>query len=309
MTELSGTVVRFRALGGVHLSRGDEEELRTVLRQPKRLALLAYLVLATPHGFHRRDMLLAMFWAEMDQSAARHALRNALYNLRREVGESVIANRGGEEVGIAAGTVWCDAVEFELALDVGRHDSALKLYAGDLLAGFYLSGASPVFEEWVERERSRLRLRAADAAWKLASGAEREGKPAYAVEMARRALTLRPDDEPWLRNILALLYRLGDQAGALRTYEEFALRLSRDFEVEPAPETRALIRQVRERRPTREEFVMPRRSSGANERQLTPDSPELIPVERPITHRKLITAIVIMLILVTGLVIALWMQP
>jgi DNA-binding SARP family transcriptional activator len=280
LSELSDEIVRFRALGGIDLRRGEGGEISSVLRQPKRLALLAYLMLATPRGFHRRDVLLAMFWPELAQQAARHALRNALYNLRRHLGESVITNRGADEVGIGEGALWCDALEFERALDRGQQAEALELYGGDLLPGFFLSIDNPAFEQWVERERGRLRLRAADAAWSLASAAEREGNAPRAVETARMALTLRPDDEPWLRKVLALLYRLGDQAGALRTYEEFAARLSREFEVEPAPETRALMRQVRERRPTAAEFVMPRRSSGAGPRESSgegepPSSPKV----------------------------------
>jgi DNA-binding SARP family transcriptional activator len=226
-----------------------------------------------------------MFWPEQDQSGARHALRNALYNLRRQLGEAVIANRGTEEVGIAEDLLWCDAVAFEQAIEAGEPGVAVDLYSGDLLHGFFLSDSSPSFDHWLERERTRLQLRAADAAWQLATAAEREGKAARAVEMARKALTLRPDDEPWLRKVLALLYRLGDQAGALRTYEEFAARLTNEFEVEPAPETRALIRQVRERRPTAPEFVMPRRSSGADSHGPATDPPASPPHPAPIADQ------------------------
>lgn len=278
MTELSSDVVRFRTLGVVDLRRADGEEVQGVLRQPKRLALLAYLTLAVPRGFHRRDVLLAMLWPELDQASARHALRNALYNLRRELGESVVASRGAEEVGIAEETTWCDAVEFERALDMGNAAEAIELYGGDLLRGFFVSGGDAAFEQWLEGERSRLRLRAADAAWAVASAAERAGKAERAVVAARQALTLRPDDEPWLRKVLALLYRLGDQSGALRTYEEYAAHLTSEFETEPAPETRALIRKVRERRPTAPEFVMPRRSSGANEQDAAAAHVESTPV-------------------------------
>jgi serine/threonine-protein kinase len=271
LTELSDGIVRLIALGAIELKGINGADADAILRQPKRLALLAYLALASPRGFQRRDILLALLWPELDQAGARHALRNALYHLRRGLGDAVIESRGTEEIGIAAGALWCDAVAFEQTLDAGEPGRALDLYKGDLLHGFFLSGSSPAFEEWLERERSRLRLRAADAAWEVASVAEKEGKAPRAVEAARTALALRPDDEPWLRKVLALLHRLGDQAGALRAYEEFAARLSREFEVEPAPETRALMRQVRERRPTAPEFVMPRRSSGS-ERRETPST-------------------------------------
>ena len=64
---------------------------------------------------------------------------------------------------------------------------------------------------------------------------------------ARRAFALAPDDEGEARNLIALLGRLGDRAGAVQAYEEFARRLRVEYEVEPAPETLATIRAVRTR--------------------------------------------------------------
>ncbi|HEU4829434.1 MAG TPA: tetratricopeptide repeat protein, partial [Gemmatimonadales bacterium] len=65
--------------------------------------------------------------------------------------------------------------------------------------------------------------------------------------LARRALALAPDDEGEVRNLIKLLGRLGDRAGAVQAYEDFARRLRVDFEVEPAPETLATIEAIRTR--------------------------------------------------------------
>ena len=69
-------------------------ELTAVLRQPKRLALLLYLTLASPRGLQRRDRLLALFWPEQEESRARNALSQALHVLRRGLGEEVLVRRG-----------------------------------------------------------------------------------------------------------------------------------------------------------------------------------------------------------------------
>ena len=61
-------VVEFRVLGAVTLLSADERELRPVLAQPKRVALLAYVAVASPRGFHRRDSLLALFWPDSTRS-------------------------------------------------------------------------------------------------------------------------------------------------------------------------------------------------------------------------------------------------
>jgi len=51
-------MIQLRLLGSVGLTGPAGEELPAVLRQPKRLALLAYLAVALPRGYHRRDTLL-----------------------------------------------------------------------------------------------------------------------------------------------------------------------------------------------------------------------------------------------------------
>src|SRR3954462_1783151 len=96
-------MLRLRVLGGIDLDGPDGIEVRAILSQPKRLALLVHLALATPRGFHRRDRLLALFWPELDASRARNALSQALYVLRRSLGEGVLVSRGDQEIVDRAG--------------------------------------------------------------------------------------------------------------------------------------------------------------------------------------------------------------
>ena len=144
-------MIELRTLGTLDLRTRDGPELRSILSQPKRIALLCYLALARPHGFHRRDKLLALFWPETDTEHARASLRQAVRFLRRELGENVIQSRGDEELALE-GVLECDALVFEQALGAGQPEQALGFYGGDLLPGFYVEGA-PEFERWLERER------------------------------------------------------------------------------------------------------------------------------------------------------------
>src|SRR3989442_11553219 len=79
-------MVEFLLLGTVNLTSEDGREARSLIGQPRRLALLAYLAAATPRGIQRRDRLLTLFWPELDQGRARAALRQALHVLREELG-------------------------------------------------------------------------------------------------------------------------------------------------------------------------------------------------------------------------------
>jgi eukaryotic-like serine/threonine-protein kinase len=239
-------MIELRTLGVLDLRGVDGQEIRAVLTQPKRVALLAYLAIAAPHGFHRRDTLLGLFWPELDQQHARASLRKAVHALRHALGEGVVIARGDEELAIDDARLWCDAVAFERALSEGRAGDAMALYRGNLLDGVFVSGA-PEFERWLDAQRTELRTRATSGAWSIADHRERAGDFGGALQWARRALALSPDDETALRRVIALLDRVGDRAGALHTYEDFAQRLEREYEVEPAPETTALIAAVRTR--------------------------------------------------------------
>ncbi|MGE0353537.1 MAG: BTAD domain-containing putative transcriptional regulator [Gemmatimonadales bacterium] len=240
-------MIELRTLGRLEL-RQDGHDVPAVLKQPKRLALLAYLGASTPRRFHRRDSLLALFWPDLDASHARAALRRAIYFLRKALGDTVIAGRGDEEIAVDEAGFWCDAAAFELALAEGKLEAALRLYQGDLLEGFFVTQASE-FERWLDQERVRLRDRAAAAARQLAGRQEQDGRLQGAVEWARRETDLAPFDEGAARRLVTLLERQGDRAAALHAYDSFAARIRSAYDIDPSPETRALADRIRTQAP------------------------------------------------------------
>ena len=169
-------MIHLKSFGNIDL-RGPGGELRGILTQPKRLALLLRLAAERPGTFLRRDTLLAMFWPELDAAGARNALRQALFHLRRELGDGVLLNRGDEEVGLDPGQFRSDIAEFEEAAATGRWRVALELLRGDLAPGLYVSEAVG-FEEWLEGRRADVHRRAAEGAWALCREAESAGAPA-----------------------------------------------------------------------------------------------------------------------------------
>jgi DNA-binding SARP family transcriptional activator/TolB-like protein len=237
-------MIELRLLGSPSLTGPGREELPAILRQPKRLALLAYLAVATPRGFHRRDTLLALFWPERDAEHARAALSDALYALRRALGDGVILRRGDEEVGLAPDRFWCDAVALLEGVRAARWEEAVGLYRSDFLAGFHLSGAAE-FDRWLEEQRTHVRDRVTEAARALADQEAARGRLPEAARWARQAVALSPYQESGIRRLMALLDRMGDRAAALSEYERFAERLSSDLEVEPSSETVQLAESLR----------------------------------------------------------------
>ena len=239
-------MIELRTLGGASLRRSDAADVLPAM-QPKRLALLIYLAVTDGAPSRRRDALVAWFWPELDTSHARGSLRQALHFLRRSLADRLIATTGDDEVGVDPSVLWCDAVAFREHAERGEHDKALALYRGEFLHGFFAPDVAPEFEHWVEDTRVDLQRRAAASAWIICDSARDRGDHAAAVAAARRATTLTPDDERAVARLITVLDEAGDRVGALGTHEALVARLRTEYDVEPSPETEALVRSVRSR--------------------------------------------------------------
>src|SRR5216117_1069791 len=252
-------MIELRLLGTLDLKGAEGRAVHSILAQPKRLALLAYLAVQTAGA--RRDSVVALFWPELDTAHARGALRQSLRFLRRELGDGILNGHSDEAIAFEPGTVWCDVVAFEQACKAGHGTEALQLYRGGFLEGCFVSGGSTDLEAWITSERTRLGQLAVHAAADVVEDAEQEGDLPTAVQAARQAIALDPDDEKGLARLIALLDRSGDRAGALSTFELFRRRLEKEYDATPSPETAARMQAIRNRQTPFAEAATPRISA------------------------------------------------
>ncbi|HEX6307519.1 MAG TPA: BTAD domain-containing putative transcriptional regulator [Longimicrobiales bacterium] len=236
--------MRLDVLGRIAL-RTAAGEVRAVLVQPKRLALLVWLALRRPAGFVRRDELLGTFWPDSTEERARASLRQAIQFLRRHLGSDVIVRRGAAELGIEPAAMSCDALVFLAAVANRDGAAAMACYGGDLMPGFVLEGAHE-FDRWLHAERQRLRTLAVEAALADAREAEIHGDHASAAERVAWALRVEPTDEAVARRLIGLLDRSGNRAGAVATYEALASRLREELDLDPSPPTVELFAAIRD---------------------------------------------------------------
>lgn len=233
--------LQLQLLGGLSLTGGDDPD--ALLAQTKRVALLVYLALAAPRGYHRRDVIASLFWPEHDATHARAALRKAVHAIRQALGEDVIVGRGDEELSLNRDLVWVDACAMQDAAESDHLARALELYRGPLLPGFFAD--APGFERWLDEERSACAALAGRAAWTLAERYEKESNLTAATRWARKAARLVQHEERAVRKVMQLLDRAGARADAIQVYEEFARFLRDELEIEPSAETRALAEGMR----------------------------------------------------------------
>ena len=281
---LKSARAELRILGHTELAPAGRHTGGTLLRQPKRLALLAYLAMAASEGYRRRDQIVALFWPEQDQLHARTQLRKALYGFRALLGEDAFPARGDEELRVDTTKVWCDAVAFRRHCEAREWAAALDLYRGDLLEGLHPGGVGEAFESWLVEQRGVLRALASRAAWECSAAADVVGRRDEAIVNARRAVELSPDDEEGIRRLIAALDRYGDRAGALRIFAEWQERIQKEFGAEPAPETRKLARRVQAQRKGESLETYGQVRLASPERVPTPPAEQAAPAAKP-PHR------------------------
>jgi non-specific serine/threonine protein kinase len=133
-----------------------------------------------------------------------------------------------------------DVVAFDAAIARNDHASleeAVALYRGPLL--------EECVEEWAFPERQFREHAYLDARKELADIALAEGNPAVAAGHLRRALLLDPLRETLSRSLMRALVASGDATAALLAYRELRIRLERELETGPDPETTALYEEIR----------------------------------------------------------------
>lgn len=232
-------MLQLRLLGAIDLRTAEgDDPVRGLLARPKRLALLSYLAAGEPGQVQPRDRLLGLFWPESSETRARNALHQAVHVLRRELGEGVVLG-GRDGVRVDPGRLRCDVADLRAALAERDHEAVTRLYRGDLLPGFFLSGC-PAFERWVEEEREGLRRAAVGAALQLARAAAEAGHPREAVERLRAAAVWAPYEEALTTELVERLAESGQPVAARREYAAYARRLERDLQLEPGPELKSL---------------------------------------------------------------------
>jgi predicted ATPase/DNA-binding SARP family transcriptional activator/class 3 adenylate cyclase len=241
-------------LGGLRATRGDQVIQR--FRSQKVGALLAYMAYYG-HRPHPRDLLIELLWPDCEPEVGRNRLSVTLSSLRRQLeppgispGAVIVSDHATVHLNPAAITT--DVAAFEAALraanradgvweQVERLTEAVGLYRSELLPGF--------FEEWVLPERQRLAEASLRALGRGIALLEQAQDLPRALELARRAVAADPLREESHSNLIRLLAANGQRAAALRQYQELEQLLAQELDDTPAPELRALVRELERRAP------------------------------------------------------------
>jgi TolB-like protein/DNA-binding SARP family transcriptional activator len=167
----------------------------------------------------------------------------------------------GDALSVDWTNVWCDAADFEEALDAGRLTDAVELYRGEMLDGFHIVGA-PEFESWLEAERERLARRYMSALEKLADERESATDFVGAAMWWRRLATRDRFSSRVTLRLMRALAAAGDPAAAVQHARVHEALLRAELDVAPDPEVPALVRQLQAAPTTAQRTPAPAVASG-----------------------------------------------
>ncbi len=219
------------------------------LTRRKNLALLAYL--AVTNEPHRREALATLFWPEQEAERAYAALRQALWLLRKELGEQWLGGDRDHITLVRHPGFWLDMAQFQQlaaqssTLPLAALSQAADLYRGPFLQGFTLPDA-PLFSEWHYFQSEALQKSCANLLQTAVLRHKQQQDGETAVTYARRWVELDPLDETAQRQLITLYGQLGQRSAALRQYEQLAQRLTDELNATPEAATTALYEQIRQ---------------------------------------------------------------
>ena len=179
--------------------------------------MLAWLALEGPTP---RARLAALLWPDSDADAARNALRQRLFQLRKSLGFDAVV--GSATLALAEGLT---------------HD----LHDADSVLGDAAPAAGGEFAGWLEQQRQRRRDRIHLSLVELAQMAEDARDWSDALSHAQELLALEPLSEAAHRRVIRLHYLSGDRAAALMAFDRCEQVLKNEVGARPSAETLALL--------------------------------------------------------------------
>lgn len=199
--------------------------------------LVAFVALSGRHveRFHAAFTL----WPEVERARAAGNLRSAMWRLRcagidiLEADTCGLAFHDDVHVDLDAVTAWAQRIVNGRARgsDVAFRPSVLA--ALDLLPGWY--------DDWVLRERERIRRCLLDAIEALAQLLVELGRCGEAIEAALAAISIDPLRESAQRALIAAHLAEGNRCEALRSYAIYEELMAREFGAYPAVGVRRLL--------------------------------------------------------------------
>ncbi len=238
--------------------RIDHPGLPTGGKIPRSIQILLAYLLLFRHRLHPREVLTGLFWGDHIEERARGCLSTALWRLRRTLeplgvpkGSFLLTSPTGGVGFNAESNHWLDVADLEDKAkkvlqkptesmeprEAQEIQDALSLYNSELLEGF--------FEDWIIRERERLRMLYLESLIRLMHYWKSAGAFQKSLTCGQKILDRDPLREEIHREVMRLYQACGQRTMAIRQYKICCQFLEEELAIPPMDETRKVYDEIR----------------------------------------------------------------
>ncbi len=187
-----------------------------------------------------REEAIHLLWADSGEAAGRKSLREALYQIKKAVGEEVLLLSGQSGIRLNP--------DFPCQVDADGFPEAAEAYPGEFLEHFYVKNSYEC-EEWARETRETFRKRWLEEKRRQLDLAAAAGDGARMEQRGEELLRQDPYNEELCGHAMELFAEQGRYNMAIQLYYDLRKRLKEELDLEPGPELQErlqLILRVRE---------------------------------------------------------------
>ncbi len=222
----------------------------------KTVQLFQFFVTARHRKALHKEQIMDRLWNEDGDSGdsafkvALHGINKILEPNKKSHADAHYIVRQGVTYHMNFDDVWVDADALESFIALGNQtlneqpNIAQLAYreAIELYQGIYLPNR--LYEDWSSDERERLQVLALGAIITLAELIVQEN-PMESIRLAQKALLIDAAWEDAYRIQMEAYFLKGNRPMAIKTYQQCAKVLEEEFDIEPLPETKRLLKRIR----------------------------------------------------------------
>ncbi len=198
----------------------------------KLSAFFYYLLISK---FVSRDEISGFLWPEENNEVARRNLRNAIYQIKKVLGEDVILSPQKSTLKVN------DALDIEVDVDMFVEDPQknLSLYTGTFLQGIFLKD-SETYEYWLLKQRNFYKRKFSLECRKKIETDLKNRNYTEIEELAQYLIETDEYDERSFRLLMRLYQETGRHGKAIETYYQLTKILRQELGISPDQATKEL---------------------------------------------------------------------
>lgn len=222
----------------------------------KSIQLFQFLVTARHQRALHKEQIIDRIWEEIDVKTgqqnfkvALHGMNKALEPMKKSRSEAKYIVRQGLTYQLNLAEIWIDTDTIEALIALGNQSygedssTAIAAYraAIDLHHGVYLPNR--LYEDWSSAERERLQILTLGAFINLSELLVADN-PMESIRLCQQALLIENTWEDAYRIQMQAYLKKGNRPMVIKTYQQCAAILDKEFGVQPMPETKALYGSI-----------------------------------------------------------------